>query len=307
MVRHGSVKGAAQELGVSEAAVSMHVTQLRKELDDELFVRTGTGIAFTPGGLRLASRAAEILGLHRQAREDVSQAQSGRRLLRISASSMFAEHAAPGLIELFTKRATDLDVELSVGWPVTFEPLLVNRKVDVAIGPEPRSLSDGFIRKDFLAYSVVAAVGPEHRFAGRSVSVEQLSKAVWLLGPAAFGTVGLVPRSLNRLGVPEQNRRIFQSDAAAVEEAKRTQGLVLTLAFSIAADIKAGRLVKVGSEAAEMRGTWAAVALPQGRQHTLVSEFLQFLYSPRATQAMIRGTGVPINKFRPTVHITLWS
>ena len=63
VVRLGSVKAAAGELGVSEAAVSMHVGQLRKEFDDLLFTRTASGLAFTPGGLRLASRAVEILGL----------------------------------------------------------------------------------------------------------------------------------------------------------------------------------------------------------------------------------------------------
>ena len=66
VVRLGSVRAAAEELGVSDAGVSMHVAQLRKELDDPLFVRAAAGIAFTPGGLRLASRAVEILGLQKQ-------------------------------------------------------------------------------------------------------------------------------------------------------------------------------------------------------------------------------------------------
>ncbi|HSE69227.1 MAG TPA: LysR family transcriptional regulator, partial [Nocardioidaceae bacterium] len=36
VVRLGSVKAAADELEVSEAAVSMHVAQLRRELGDQL-------------------------------------------------------------------------------------------------------------------------------------------------------------------------------------------------------------------------------------------------------------------------------
>src|SRR5260370_6917347 len=114
VVRLGSVRAAAAELGVSDAGVSMHVAQLRKELDDPLFTRTGAGLAFTPGGLRLASRAIEILGLQRQTAIEVTEAAHGRRLLRIAASSAFAEHAAPRLIEPFPSRAHDLSVELSV-------------------------------------------------------------------------------------------------------------------------------------------------------------------------------------------------
>ncbi|HEY3607182.1 MAG TPA: LysR family transcriptional regulator, partial [Pseudonocardiaceae bacterium] len=114
VVRLGSVKGAAADLHVSEAAVSLHVGQLRKELGDKLFLRTGAGLAFTPGGLRLASRAAEMLGLQDRTVLEVKQAGSGRRLLRVAASNLFAEHAAPGLIGLFADRAKDLDVELSI-------------------------------------------------------------------------------------------------------------------------------------------------------------------------------------------------
>src|ERR1700739_204330 len=101
VVRLGWGRAAAAELGVSDAGVSMHVAQLRKELDDPLFVRTAAGIAFTPGGLRLASRAVEILDLQQQTAIEVTEAAHGRRLLRIAATSAFAEHAAPGLIRPF--------------------------------------------------------------------------------------------------------------------------------------------------------------------------------------------------------------
>ena len=124
VVRLGSVKRAAADLDVTEAAVSLHVGQLRKELGDKLFVRTSSGLAFTPGGLRLASRAAEMLSLQDRTIIEVRQAGGGRRLLRVATSALFAEHAAPGLIELFAERANDLDVELSSHDPSGFESLL---------------------------------------------------------------------------------------------------------------------------------------------------------------------------------------
>src|SRR6201992_1963465 len=135
VVRLGSVRAAAAELGVSDAGVSMHVAALRKELDDPLFTKTGSGLAFTRGGLRLASRAVEILGLQQQTAIEVTEAAHGRRLLRIAASSAFAEHAAPGLIELFSSRADDLSVELSVHPTSQFRDLIESRAVDVALGP----------------------------------------------------------------------------------------------------------------------------------------------------------------------------
>ena len=134
VVRRGSVKGAAQELGITESAVSMNLKQLRTELDDPLFSRTPSGLAFTPGGLRLASRAMEILDLQSRT-VSRSARRAGRRMLRLASSDLFAEHAAPGLISLFTSRARDLDVELSVHPVADFPDLLASRAVDVALGP----------------------------------------------------------------------------------------------------------------------------------------------------------------------------
>jgi len=159
VVRLGSVKAAAAELGVTEAAVSLHVGHLRKELEDRLFARTGSGLAFTPGGLRLASRAGEMLGLQERTIREVGQAGSGKRLMRVAASSLFAEYAAPGLIELFVSRAADLDVELSVHNTREFESLLSTRTVDVAIGPKPRQLPDNLAGKPFLNYQIVVGGG----------------------------------------------------------------------------------------------------------------------------------------------------
>src|SRR3954465_3204453 len=124
VARHGSVKAAAAELEVTEPAVSVAVSALKKELGDELFVRAGRGIALTPGGRRLAAlaggilglagqgggsgggaggaRAGELLGLAEEAGGSVAEAAESRRLV-IAATSLVAEHVGP-LIEAFSAR-----------------------------------------------------------------------------------------------------------------------------------------------------------------------------------------------------------
>src|SRR3954464_9363582 len=92
VARHGSVKGAAAELEVTEPAVSVAVAALRKELGDELFVRDGRGIALTPGGRppppgarRLAALAGEILGLAEQARRSVHDSAGAAQRMQVVA------------------------------------------------------------------------------------------------------------------------------------------------------------------------------------------------------------------------------
>jgi DNA-binding transcriptional LysR family regulator len=307
VVRLGSVKAAAAELAVSEAAVSMHVTSLRRELADRLFTRTASGLAFTPGGLRLASRAVEILGLQDRTVQEVSQAGEGRRLLRLASSSLFAEHAAPGLIALFAGRADDLDVELSVRPASSFAALLLSRTVDVALGPVPEEVPDTLVHKPFLNFEILTVAGPGHPLVGRPVSPAEAREQSWLLGPSAAGEDGAVPGILRRLHVPEARQRIFQSDAAALEEAKRGHGIALAVRFAVAGDLAAGRLVRLEGPGLQAPGRWTALTLPAHSQLPATAELLRFITTPRATQAMVRGAGVEVGHFRPSVHVTLWS
>jgi DNA-binding transcriptional LysR family regulator len=309
VVRLGSVKQAAAELDVSEAAVSLHVGKLRRELGDQLFTRTAAGIAFTPGGLRLASRAAEMLGLQDRTIIEVSQAGSGRRLLRIAASSLFAEYAAPGLIELFAGRADDLTVELSVHNPRQFNALLHTRAVDVAIGPDPGMVDELVSCQRFLNYRLVVVAGPEHPLAKAQANAHQLREQTWLLGPSAAADAGVIAGMLRKLNVPEERQQIFQSHAAALEEAKRNKGIALAVSFAAQQDLGNGHLVRVAGTGLPVRtdGSWSTLTLAERGLPSVTSELVRFVSTPRATQAMLRGSGVNVGHFRPSIHVTLWS
>lgn len=307
VVRLGSVKKAAVDLEVSEAAVSLHIGQLRKELGDRLFVRTASGIAFIPGGLRLASRAAEMLGLQDRTILEVSQAGGGRRLLRVAASSLFAEHAAPGLIDLFASRADDLDVELSVHSAHRFHGLLHTRAVDIAIGPRPADVDEAVTCTPFLNYELLVVAGPDDPVSRiPHAGANELRAQTWLLGPSAAADVGLVPTILHRINVPEEHQRIFQSDAAALEEAKRGKGIALALAFTVSHDLAHGHLSRVQSPSLPTKGVWNALVLAGSAAPPAAAELARFVTTPRATQAMLRGSGVTVGRFRPSIHVTLW-
>lgn len=307
VARHGSVKRAAAELAVSESAVSLHIGQLRKELGDQLFNRTAAGLAFTPGGLRLASRSAEMLGLQDRTILEVSQAGRGRRLLRVAASSLFAEHAAPGLLELFAARADDLDVELSVHDPAHFATLLQTRAVDIAIGPEPAGLDSSVVSKPVMNYQIVLVVGPDHPLATVKASPGRLREQTWLLGPSAASSLGAVATLVRRLGVAEDRQQIFQSHAAAIEEAKRGRGVAPVLSYTVAPDLTHGRLIRVSGGPANVDGVWHTLRLAEQGVPSPAAELSRFAATPRALQAMVKGTGVTVGRFRPSIHVTLWS
>jgi DNA-binding transcriptional LysR family regulator len=301
------VKQAAAQLEVSESAVSLHIGQLRKELGDPLFSRTAGGLAFTPGGLRLASRATEMLGLQDITVLEVSSAGQGRRLLRVGASSLFAEHAAPGLIELFAGRAADLDLELSVRNPGCFRELLIERTIDIAIGPPPAAPDPSMMCRPVMYYRVVTVAGPEHPLAGTHPTPRQLREQTWLLGPSAAADCGAIRTLVRRLGVPDDRQQIFQSHAAALEEAKRGRGVAAALSFTVAPEVRKGHLVQFCGPHASLEEVWHSLTLAEPGTPSAAAELARFASTPRAIQAMMRGTGVNVARFRPSVHVTLWS
>ncbi len=295
---------------MSDAGISMHVAQLRKELDDPLFSRSSAGLAFTPGGLRLASRAVEILGLQRQTAIEVTEAAHGRRLLRIAASSAFAEHAAPGLIELFSSRAKDLSVELSVHPTSRFRDLITSRAVDIALGQAgvDRDATDNtIVVRPFLNYQILTVTAPGNPLSTHPVTPALLRGQQWMLGPSAGSVDGEIATVLRDLAIPEAQQRIFQSDAAALEEVQRVGGVSLAIGFTVGKDLAAGRLIHVKGTGLQVPGEWCVLTLTPAARQPAVSELVRFITTPRCTQAMLRGTGVGVTRFRPKIHVTLWS
>lgn len=307
IANHGSSRSAARELGVSEAAVSSHVGALRKELGDDLFHRTGAGLSFTPGGLRLASRAVEMLGLQDRTLREIRAAGEGQRVLRLAVSSLFAEVSAPGLIELFTSRADDLVVELSECAPDQFGRLLTARAVDVAIGPTTKSTPDNVRSIEFLRYQLLAVVGVGHSFAGRRVKPDALAAQTWLLGPSAIDSTSSASLMLRHFKVPESNQRIYPNHASALNDARAGLGVALCAGQTAASEFADGRLVRVDAPGSSVEGVWATYALRYGHDNPLTNEIVRFTSTPRALQAMLTGSGADVARFKPRVHVTLWS
>src|SRR5436309_13824545 len=135
VARLGSVKAAAQALGVSEPAISSAIAALRRDLGDDLFVRSGTGIALTAGGAQLAARAAEMLGLAQQVRRELSEVRGEAALVRLAATPTVAEYVVPPLLEAFTRRSPETEVVVQVEPSASLAGLLGDRMSDVTLGP----------------------------------------------------------------------------------------------------------------------------------------------------------------------------
>jgi DNA-binding transcriptional LysR family regulator len=198
-------------------------------------------------------------------------------------------------------------VELSVHPVADFPKLLISRTVDVALGPAMPQSSGPLVQQPFLAYEVLVVASPEHPVATGHVGLDKLADQTWHLGPGAVLPGGEASEVMRRLSLPEKRQRIFQSDAAALAETRRGVGLAIAVGFTIRDDLRSGRLVRIDASHLANRGAWSTWTLSGSQQPSASAELIRFVATPRATQAMVRGEAAGVGRFRPAVHVTLWS
>jgi LysR family transcriptional regulator, low CO2-responsive transcriptional regulator len=144
-----------------------------------------------------------------------------------------------------------------------------------------------------------------HSLARGQVSLNQLRGRTRLLGPAATDGAGVVPQVLRRIRVSEDRQRIFQSDAAALEETQRNHGVALAVSFVVEQDVAKGRVVKLAGQGLQTDAVWSVLTLPRTQPDVRRGRVDPIRHhSPSHTGHA--GSGVNLSHFKQSVHVTLW-
>src|SRR5688500_4672279 len=116
VARLGSITRAADELYVSQPAVSAHIRALELRYGDVLFERTPRGVRLTPAGeivMEYANRVFPLLQDLTAAVESARGTVQGE--VTIAASSTQAAYLLPGLLRRFRDRHPEAEPRMLVG------------------------------------------------------------------------------------------------------------------------------------------------------------------------------------------------
>ncbi|WP_432845652.1 LysR family transcriptional regulator [Amycolatopsis sp. CA-161197] len=164
---------AAEQLNVSQPALSARVKAIERHLGVALFRRTTRSVTCTDAGARFVERAREILGLLGDAEREARQSVYGR-MLPVGFYGVAAGDLTAEIIDRFRERSPGVEVELKRhGW------------ADPSAGLRDRTTSLAFVRPPFRSHGLrllvlgteprVAGLPSRHRLAGRdSVDVTEL-------------------------------------------------------------------------------------------------------------------------------------
>jgi DNA-binding transcriptional LysR family regulator len=132
--RHGNLTRAAEELFVTQPAVSRRIGRLERSLGLPLFERLGKSIDLTEAGEALAKEAAALLGSAARLAEAVRARRSGEEgRLRIGASTTPGLYLLPAVVRRFQSRYPRLEVRYAIENSLHIEEKLVRNDLDLAL------------------------------------------------------------------------------------------------------------------------------------------------------------------------------
>jgi len=131
VARGGSVRAAAERLGVNHSTVLRHVAQLEQRLGAQMFEKLPSGYRLTPAGEEVLEFANQMEASSRLLETRIfARDQSVRGLLRVTLAPPLATHLLMPDFADFARQHPDIEMEI-----LSFGELanLTNREADVAV------------------------------------------------------------------------------------------------------------------------------------------------------------------------------
>jgi len=279
----GSVRAAAQDLVVTQAAVSASLTALQKSLGVVLLEPDGRGLRLTAAGQAYSGYVRRILGLLDEAgRAAATAADPERGELRIAAVTTAAEQILPGLLSGFRTRYPRLGVRLEAGNRDRVRGLLDRHQVDLVLGGRPEPGWDVEVLAERPHQLVVVAApslaagareaapgtgpgpdgtGPDGTGPDGSRLLPWLARQAWLLREPGSGTRAATDALLTELDIAPLTLMVG-SNGAIRESASVGLGVTLISREAVAAELADGRLAALPVPGTPLHRDWYLVARP---------------------------------------------
>jgi DNA-binding transcriptional LysR family regulator len=202
VVERRSFSQAAERLGVTQPAVSLQVRALEKRLGTQLLDRSGRRVEPTEAGWRLYRGSQRLLALEEQLVDEVTAGAEGvlSGELSIGASTGPAAVVLPVLLCEFQRAHPDVRVSLEVHDTQAVIDRVAERELELGIVGAARR-HRGVRFEPFFRDEVILACPPGHRFAGRTVPLEELRGEELIVMQEGAGVRQVIEDELRRTGI----------------------------------------------------------------------------------------------------------
>ena len=202
VVERASFSQAAEQLGVTQPAVSLQIRSLEKRLGLQLLDRSGRRVEPTDAGRRLYRSALRLLALEEQLLAELGEEVEGELTgrLEIGASTGPGGTVIPVVLCEFQERHPEVLVALTVSDTQRIVEQVARRELELGVVGAARR-HRGVVFEPFFRDEVVLAVPRGHRFADRTISLDELQKEPLVLMQEGAGVRQVIDDELREAGV----------------------------------------------------------------------------------------------------------
>jgi DNA-binding transcriptional LysR family regulator len=202
VVERRSFSQAAEQLGVTQPAVSLQIRSLEKRLGLQLLDRSGRRVEPTEAGQRLYRSAQRLLAMEEQLLADLGDDAEGELAgrLEIGASTGPGGTVLPVVLAEFQQLHPGVHVALAVSDTQHVVEQVARREVELGVVGASRR-HRGVIFEPFFRDEVVLAVPRGHRFADRAVTLEELKVEPLVLMQEGAGVRQVIEEELRAAGL----------------------------------------------------------------------------------------------------------
>jgi DNA-binding transcriptional LysR family regulator len=202
VVERASFSQAAEQLGVTQPAVSLQIRSLEKRLGLQLLDRSGRRVEPTEAGRRLYRSALRLLAQEEQLLAELGEEVDGELAgrLELGASTGPGGTVIPVVLCEFQERHPEVHVALTVSDTQRIVEQVARRELELGVVGAARR-HRGVVFEPFFRDEVVLAVPRGHRFADRTISLEELQNEPIVLMQEGAGVRQVIDDELREAGV----------------------------------------------------------------------------------------------------------
>jgi len=193
---------AAEQLHMTQPAVSQHIRALEERLNVRLLERNNKSVALTKAGEIVLHHAREIGGLYRRMEEMVNELMhyTGGPLA-VGASYTFGEYVLPVALARLNEAYPDIRPSVRIGNTADIAELVRKRELDVGI-VEGEDIGAGLDAERLAEDDMYVAAGALHPLVDTpDISPASLAEQTWLVREQGSGTRAAADKMFSTLGI----------------------------------------------------------------------------------------------------------
>lgn len=201
---HMNFTHAAEDLNLTQPAVSQHIKYLEKKYDTPLFVRDKKKLLLTPAGKILRASLETMRNDENTMKKRMKESLCGKKVLNFGVTMTIGEYTIIPSLAGFIKNHPDTDIHIHNANTQTLLSLLCEGQIDFAI-VEGYFKADNYETRIFQSEEYIAVASAKHQFQKPIQTLRDLTNERLITREHGSGTRAILTKTLALKNMSIQN------------------------------------------------------------------------------------------------------